>query len=94
MKKGTVERASGIPAGDACPPPPAFRSHLLPRTRDGWVALLLFLGLLALAEPPAVYAFANRVEPWVGGMPFLYAYLLAVYLALIAVLVWALGRKL
>lgn len=70
------------------------RSHLLPRTRAGWVALLLFLGLLALAEPPLVHGFANRIEPWLFGFPFLYSYLLVVYLALIGVLLWVLRRKL
>ena len=72
----------------------AFRSHLLPRTRQGWVALVLFLGLLALAEPPIVHTLANRIEPWILGLPFLYAYLLAVYSALIGVLIWALRRRL
>jgi hypothetical protein len=58
------------------------------------VAVVLFLGLLALAEPPIVHKLANRVEPWILGLPFLYAYLLAVYSALIAVLIWALRRRL
>ncbi|MFH1763898.1 MAG: hypothetical protein ABIF09_06880 [Gemmatimonadota bacterium] len=71
-----------------------FRSHLLPRTRDGWVAVLLFLGLFALVEPPFVHGVANRIEPWLLGFPFLYTYLLVVYLALIGVLVWALRRNL
>ena len=70
------------------------RSHLLPRTRDGWRALILFLGLLALAEPPVVHGLANRVEPWILGLPFLYAYLLLVYAALIAVLIWAMRKGL
>ena len=71
-----------------------FRSHLLPRTRNGWVAVILFLALLALAEPPFVHGLANRVEPWILGLPFLYAYLLGVYCALIAVLIWALRKRL
>ena len=70
------------------------RSHLIPRTRDGWVALLLFLGLFALVEPPFVNGVANRIEPWLLGFPFLYTYLLVVYSALIGVLVWALIRRL
>jgi hypothetical protein len=70
------------------------RSHLLPRTRAGWVAVLLFFGLLALAEPPIVHMFANRTEPWLLGFPFLYAYLLLVYVALIGVLLWVLRRDL
>ena len=58
------------------------------------MAVLLFLLLFFLVEPPLVYSFANRVEPWVLGVPFLYAYLLAIYLALIGVLLWALRRGL
>ena len=71
-----------------------FRSHLLPRTRDGWVAVLLFLGLFLLVEPPFVHSFANRIEPWLFGFPFLYSYLLVLYSALICVLIWALWRRL
>jgi hypothetical protein len=58
------------------------------------VAVVLFLALLALAEPPLVYLVGNRVDPWILGMPFLYAYLLAVYLALVGVLVWVWRRGL
>jgi hypothetical protein len=71
-----------------------FRSHLLPRTREGWVAVILFLGLMTLAQPPLVHTWANRIEPWLFGVPFLYGYLLAVYLALIGVLLWALRKGL
>lgn len=71
------------------PSPP---SHYRPRTREGWVATILFLLLFALAEPPLVYAVGNRVEPWILGFPFLYGYLLLVYVALIGVLVWALRK--
>jgi hypothetical protein len=58
------------------------------------VAAILFLVLLALAEPPIVHGLANRVEPWILGLPFLYAYLLGVYVALIGVLIWAMRRQL
>ncbi|NNF28003.1 MAG: DUF3311 domain-containing protein [Gemmatimonadetes bacterium] len=44
---------------------------------------------MALAQPPIVHGFMNRIEPWVLGMPFLYAWLLGVYVLSIAVLVWA-----
>ena len=71
-----------------------YRSHLLPRTRAGWVAVLLFLGLFALVEPPFVHSLANRTEPWLLGFPFLYTYLLVLYSALICVLIWALKRSL
>jgi hypothetical protein len=70
-----------------------YRSHLLPRSREGWVAVVLFLGLLAMAEPPMVHTWANRTEPWILGVPFLYGYLLAVYIALIGVLLWVLRRR-
>ena len=66
---------------------PRFESHFVPRTKTGRRGLLLFVILFALAEPPILY-FANRIEPFVLGMPFLYTYLLVVYIALIAVLVW------
>ncbi|TDI38473.1 MAG: hypothetical protein E2P02_20520 [Acidobacteria bacterium] len=66
---------------------PRFASHFVPRTTTGRRGLLLFLIFFALAEPP-VLLLANRIEPFVLGMPFLYTYLLAVYIALIAVLLW------
>ena len=49
---------------------------------------------MALAQPPIVHTVANRVEPWVLGMPFLYTYLLVVYCALIGVLFWIKRRGL
>ncbi|MCK5652931.1 MAG: hypothetical protein KAJ42_16195 [Gemmatimonadetes bacterium] len=73
---------------------PSHRSHYLPRSRAGWIALVLFIALMALAQPPIVYLVANRVEPWVLGLPFLYTYLLVVYCALIGVLLWAKRRGL
>ncbi len=57
------------------------------------MAVILFLALFALVEPPFVYSVANRVDPWILGFPFLYFYLLVVYSALIVVLIWALGRR-
>ncbi len=92
MSMGSLDPTSGSSA-PVRNTPPSFRSHLLPRTRDGWVAALLFLGLLILAEPPVAHTLANRVEPWLLGMPFLFTYLLAVYLALVGVLIWALRRR-
>ena len=73
---------------------PDFPSHLVPRSRTGRRVLTLFLLLFLLAEPPLLFAFANRVEPWLLGHPFLYTYLGAVYLALIAVLFYAHWRRL
>ena len=71
---------------------PRYRSHFMPRTREGRIAALAFVVLLAFAEPPLVYVLANRITPWVFGMPFLFAYLLGIYVAMIAVLIWAARR--
>jgi hypothetical protein len=71
-----------------------IRSHYLPRTRNGWIAVILFLIGMVLVEPPVVHTLANRIEPWVLGVPFLYAYLLVLYSLLIGVLLWAKGRNL
>ena len=71
---------------------PHFRSHLKPRTRDGRVAVVAFLALLALAMPPVTHTVLNRVEPWFLGVPFFYGALLVVYCAIIGVLIWALRR--
>ena len=72
----------------------SFRSHYLPRSRRGWVAVLAFLGLMALAQPPIVFwVDAGLGSTSVLGMPFLYVYLFVVYFALIGVLLWALRRS-
>ena len=70
------------------------KSHFAPRTRDGRIATAAFLALFLLAMPPVTHQLLNRAEPWVFGLPFLYASLLVVYCALIGVLLWALQRKL
>lgn len=72
---------------------PRYRSHLIPRTRDGWIATAAFLVLFLIAEPPIVDTLLNRIHPWILGMPFLYAVLLGVYVALIFVLIWTLWRR-
>ena len=69
------------------------RSHLIPRTRDGWIAVVAFLAVLLLALPPVTHTVLNRTEPWIFGAPFLYSTLLAVYVALIAILIWAWRRQ-
>ncbi len=56
--------------------------------------MIAFVGLMALAQPPFVHGLANRVEPWIFGLPFLYAYLLVVYVAMIGVLLWVQRRGL
>lgn len=68
------------------------KSHLIPRTRDGRLATVAFVTLFLLAMPPVTHAVLDRTEPWILGLPFFYASLLVVYLALIGVLVWALRR--
>ncbi len=68
------------------------RSHYLPRTRNGRIATIAFLVAMALAQPPIVHGLVNRVEPWILGMPFLFAYLLVAYVIGIAVLIWAYRR--
>ena len=73
---------------------PEFRSHYLPRTRNGWIGVVLFLFLMILVEPPVVHSLANRIEPWILGVPFLYAYLFVLYVLIIGVLLWALRRGL
>ncbi len=82
------EHKSRDPSGDY----PEYRCHYRPRTRDGWIAVVLFVALFALTQPPFVHVLANRIAPWVLGLPFLYAYLLVIYFALIAVLIWAQRR--
>lgn len=72
---------------------PVRRSHYLPRTWTGRVATVAFVACMALAQPPIVHGAADRIEPWILGMPFLFAYLLAVYLLLIAVLIWTARRR-
>jgi len=68
---------------------PTDRSHCRPRTRNGRVAVAAFLACAALAQPPVVHVFADRIEPWLFGAPFLFVYLLAAYSAAIGVLIWA-----
>ncbi len=71
----------------------SFRSHYLPRSRTGWIAVLAFLGLMALVQPPIVFWVDTHFgSAWILGMPFLYVYLGAVYFALIGILLWALRK--
>ncbi len=71
-----------------------LRSHYRPRTRAGRSAVIAFVILFAFTQPPLVYWLANRTEPWLAGLPFLYAYLGVLYFALIGVLLWARRRGL
>lgn len=56
--------------------------------------MLGFLALFAFTQPPLVFVLANRIEPRIAGVPFLYVYLLVFYIALIGVLLWARRRRL
>ena len=70
------------------------RSHYLPRTRDGWVACVAFLLLMALVQPPIAFWAEERLRfGWIFGLPGFYVYLGAVYFAMIAVLIWAALRR-
>ena len=69
------------------------RSHLVPRTRDGWIAAVAFVAVFFLALPPVTHTVLNRTEPWILGAPFLYSALLAVYAALIGILIWTWRRR-
>ena len=71
---------------------PRYRSHFLPRTKAGALATVVFVLLFACTQPPIVYLVANRIEPLVFGLPFLYVYLLVLYVALIVILIWAQRR--
>jgi len=54
----------------------------------------VFLALFAFTQPPLVFWIGNRIEPDAGGVPFLYVYLLVLYVALIGVLLWVRRRNL
>jgi hypothetical protein len=72
----------------------SIRSHYVPRSAAGWVSLLGFLVLMALAQPPIVYWVDVRFSGvWALGLPFLYVYLGVIYFALIGVLLWALRKR-
>ena len=70
-----------------------YGCHYRPRTRPGWIAVILFLALFALTQPPFVYVLGNRIEPWLAGSPFLFVYLLVLYVMMIVVLIWARRRN-
>jgi len=67
-------------------------SHLVPRTRDGWIATISFVALFVLAMPPVTHVVLDRTDPWIFGFPFFYTTLFAIYSALIGVLVWTYRR--
>ena len=64
------------------------RSHFVPRTAEGRTAIIAFVVLFLLSMPPVTHTVLDRPETWVGGVPFFFAALFAVYTALIGVLLW------
>ena len=60
-----------------------IRSHYRPRTWRGWFFLVYFVVTFALTQWPFI-GWANRIDPLVFGLPFLYAYLCLVYVAILA----------
>ncbi len=71
----------------------AFGSHYVPRTATGRGVVVAYLLLLAFAEWPLL-PWANRIEPTFLGFPFIFAYLGVIYVAKIAVLIYAARRQL
>ncbi len=69
---------------------PGYRSHLVPRTREGWTATISFVVLFVLCMPPFTHTVLNRVEPTILGIPFFWVALFVIYTLLIGVLVRAL----
>ncbi len=87
----TEERLSSEDDGAAPKLPP---SHLVPRTRGGRIATVVWIGLFLLSMPPITHRILDRPDVWTGGVPLLFAALFVVYSALIAVLIWSLRRGL
>jgi len=79
-------------APDSGAPSDLPASHLTPRTRDGWIATVSFLAIFLLCMPPVTHRLLDRPDLWVAGVPFFFAALLVVYVALIGVLLWTLRR--
>ena len=52
----------------------------------------MFGAVFLPAMPPVSHTLLNRIEPRVFGLPFLYVALFGIYVALIAVLIWAYRR--
>ncbi len=70
------------------------RSHYVPRTAAGWVSVVAFLGLMALAQPPLAFWVERSIAGMsVLGLPAFYVYLGGIYFSLIGVLLWALWKR-
>jgi len=65
-----------------------FKFHFIPRSRKGKIVTVVILGIYLLLQWPALQL-ANRIEPFILGMPFLYFYLLLGYLLIIGAMIYA-----
>jgi len=80
---------------DSEPPEPSRPdSHFVPRTREGWIAVVAYVALFALCMPPFTHGLWDRPGSWVAGWPFFMVVLFVIYSALIGVLVWSLRKGL
>ena len=65
------------------------KSHFVPRTPEGRIASVVFVVLFLLCMPPFTHGVLDQPDVWIGGAPLLFRGLLAIYAALIGVLLWA-----
>ena len=70
-----------------------FKSHWIPRSREGKLALLYFVILYLLVEWPVLKLF-NSIDPVILGFPILLVWLSGVYLLLILGLLYIMGKRL
>lgn len=68
---------------------PPRKTHLLPRTTEGWIATIAFLGVFLLAMPPVTHRVLDQPDRWLFGVPVFFLSLLVIYAVLIGVLVFA-----
>ena len=54
--------------------------------------ILLLIGFAAM-EFPGVFFFKNKVEPFIFGLPFIYGYVICLWLYMCAVLLYAYKTK-
>ena len=49
------------------------RNHLVPRKRSTWALIIWYLVIFSMVEWPG-WQIANRVEPMIGGLPFIFVW--------------------
>lgn len=59
------------------------KTHLLPQTRVGWIVFLVFLISIVAMSPPAL-DWANRIEPVMGNLSFVFWWATLWWLVLVA----------